>query len=690
MRLSGLVSNSLLYITATLLLQFAITAPARADEQLDADLLIVGGTESGCAAAVQAARMGVQRIVIVNDIHWLGGQFSAEALVAIDENTYKTGVRHDPPIPRHGAFQEVIERIEANNLKKYGVARPGNTRVITTTRPLDAQFVFQDWLAPYVKRGQIQIRSWYEPVEVTTEDGRVTEVRFETRRDGDPALRVRAKITIDATDWGDVIRLSGADYEYGPDLKAKYNEPLAPEKREGYPLTDMNPITYCMVLVENPNPSGSPIAQPKGYDPNNYRSHRWPKDPLWLYGTRRIIDHYHFKEINHPDMLLLCFPAFDYPLDVHPQAVADKLEASEPGASKKNIVELTPAQRRIIFEDAKQYSLGFLYYLQTEVHEKMKDQTHSYARFRLTEEFGTPDQLPYKPYVRESLRMRAMYMMRQQDTTGLEGDSGNFAQAMYHDGVAVWQFEYDFHPTKREFLDNGDPAGPWRCGFRKGREWGPPYSGRSLFALRSLIPEKMDGLIGGQKNLGFSSIVSAAARLHDTSMAIGRASGACAAVALNAEIQPREIPFHRKHLMAVQTAIAGATDNGRPGMLWPFRDLTTDHPAFTAINLLAIQRCLPLKAGDVDFQADEPATQEWITNVVRLTNEQLASPRDFDPPQDAKTRGEFARRWWELVRDKAWKPYQRQADDDADGDGIPDHNDALPLNPSKTTLPIGS
>ncbi len=38
------------------------------EKVIDADLLIVGGGESGCAAAVQAARMGVKRIVLVNDI----------------------------------------------------------------------------------------------------------------------------------------------------------------------------------------------------------------------------------------------------------------------------------------------------------------------------------------------------------------------------------------------------------------------------------------------------------------------------------------------------------------------------------------------------------------------------------------------------------------------------------------------
>ena len=53
-------------------------------EELEVDLLVVGGTESGCAAAVQAARMGIKKIALVNDIEWLGGQFSAEAMEAID------------------------------------------------------------------------------------------------------------------------------------------------------------------------------------------------------------------------------------------------------------------------------------------------------------------------------------------------------------------------------------------------------------------------------------------------------------------------------------------------------------------------------------------------------------------------------------------------------------------------------
>ncbi len=123
-----------LVIVTAILLSFSTYSVRANDNALNADLLVVGGTESGCAAAIQAARMGVQSIVLVNDIEWLGGQFSAEALVAIDENRGPAGYDQTVPFPRAGLFKELIDRIERRNKQKYGRARPGNTRVITTCR----------------------------------------------------------------------------------------------------------------------------------------------------------------------------------------------------------------------------------------------------------------------------------------------------------------------------------------------------------------------------------------------------------------------------------------------------------------------------------------------------------------------------------------------------------------------------
>lgn len=663
----------------------AVAAPGP-ERELTADLLVVGGTESACAAVVQAARMGVRRIVLVNDIEWLGGQFSAEALVAIDENRGPAGYDQTVPFPRNGLFREVIDRIESLNAEKYGHPRPGNTRVITTCRPSDAARVFQELLQPSVDSGQLTIVSNHHPVGAVRDGDRLRAVRFESEATG-TGLTVTAKLTIDASDWGDVIRLSGAAYEFGPDLKAKYGEPLAPESRDGYPVTDMNPITYCMVI--NETEEYQPIDRPSDYDPRNYRFHRWPKDPLWLYASRRVIDRYGFQEVTHPDVLLLCFPAIDYPLDVYPQKLADALEATEHGASRKNIVEMTRQQRKLVFDDARRYSLGFLYFLQTEVHDAMPDTTHSFRRFELTDEFGTPDRMPFKPYVRESLRLKAQYMMRQQDTSGFGGSARNYASVMYHDAVASWQFEYDFHPTRRVFLGEAPPAGPWICDFRKGRTWGPPYSGLSQFPLRSLVPERIDGLLGGQKNLGYSSIVSSAVRLHDQSMAIGAAAGAAAAVAIRQDCPVRSIPFDRGLMGQVWEGLCSRASGQVPQTLWPYRDLPPEHPSFVAANLLSVRGGMPLGPRDTRFRPGERATAEWKADVVQrsLATKQVSPGFAVPGLSDEESRGAFVLRFWQLIRNLPDRPFPRQSDHDADGDGIPDEDDALPFQPDPTSWP---
>ena len=100
-------------------------------EPIDADLLVVGGSESACAAAVQAARLGVGRVVLVNDIDWLGGQFSAEGVGCLDEWTTVKGKRVN--FPRSGLFLEVVERMRAHNSARYGVPAPGNAFCGTET-----------------------------------------------------------------------------------------------------------------------------------------------------------------------------------------------------------------------------------------------------------------------------------------------------------------------------------------------------------------------------------------------------------------------------------------------------------------------------------------------------------------------------------------------------------------------------
>ncbi len=112
------------HLRALIISTFLVLPSILAAETISADLLIAGGSESACAAAVQAARLGVKKIMLVNDIEWLGGQFSAEGVGCLDEWTAVRGKKAN--FPRSGLFMEVIQRIRAHNSRTYGVASPGN------------------------------------------------------------------------------------------------------------------------------------------------------------------------------------------------------------------------------------------------------------------------------------------------------------------------------------------------------------------------------------------------------------------------------------------------------------------------------------------------------------------------------------------------------------------------------------
>lgn len=633
------------------------TSPA-VTEELNVDLLVVGGTESGCAAAVQASRMGVGKIALVNDIEWLGGQFSSEGLGAIDENRGH-GYDGTVPIPRSGIFRDVIDAIEEKNAQHYGgVRRPGNTRVITTSRPIVSEEVFRELIAPYEKTGQILRRSRYHVETVLKDADRVVGVMFRPEDSSDELLTVRAKVTIDASDWGDVIKGAGAKWEAGQDRKSRYNEPSASES--GVPDTDLNPITWCMILEQQQQPDIFP--KPKGYDPAYFSGEwGWIKEDF-AYTTRRLVDGRGYEEIDHPDILLINNPNIDYPLDVWPKSVAASLEATEKGASKKNLVAMTREQREIVFEDARKHSLKYYYHLQK-----------NFSKFRnmaLSREFGTEDHLPPKPYVREGLRLVAKHVVKEQEVLGFEARA-NYSTVMFPDAVFCWQFELDFHPTRRKWTTTAGEAGPWEASFRGNRRFGRGGTGRAVFPLRALLPESTKGLIGAQKNLGYTSIVSSSCRLHDQSIHAGQAAGAVAAVSL----KEGEDPGNFSHLPAIWSALLDS-EHGTPMAIWPFSDVDPDDADFAVFQQLALRRVLALGASDTSFRPDQPAVQEWVTRVLSDIGKrgyQISGVADLPI-----SRREFAKQIWEELEGQAvpasffQRPIAWKADPSKDG--LPDRD----------------
>ena len=174
------------YILLVVLMCLSIRE-VRAGEPFDCDLLVVGGNESAVAAAVQAARLGVRRVILVNDIDWLGGQFSAEGVGAVDEWTTVAGKRTE--FPRSGMFLEVVRAIEAVNRKKYDTASPGNCFCARLTiEPEEAARIFERLVEPQVKAGRLRIERGWEPIRVALDGKRLTSVTFAR---GDKQLEVQ-------------------------------------------------------------------------------------------------------------------------------------------------------------------------------------------------------------------------------------------------------------------------------------------------------------------------------------------------------------------------------------------------------------------------------------------------------------------------------------------------------------------
>lgn len=689
------------------------------------ELLIVGGTESGWAAAIQAARLGVKSITLVLDGEWLGGQYTEQALACVDENKgpgkVGWGVDWHPmkrSFHRSGLFKELMDRIESLNTEKYGSPMPGRPyHGPSTFRPAEAQAIFREMLQPYMQSGQLRLITRHYPVKADLKQNgsrpQLTGLWFAPVGSETPDLHIAARLTIDASDWGDAIQVAGAEFEVGADPRSRYNEPSAPLNTDDYPANEMNPITWAMIVEEADKET--PIPKPEHYDDRNFvrtsklslaemKHLKWDRPvrlgsiPHWpdagkasprqlsIFTVRRIVDGYTSKD-HKTSILLNYMLGQDYPLERLPKHVVDALEATETGASKKNIVLMNRRQRQIIFEDAKRHSLSLFYHLQNFVHEHAADKTNSFRHFQLSQEFGTPDQLPPKPYIRESLRLKSLYMMREQDGRNMDGPTKKFARerfsrVMYPDGLFAWQFHYDFHRTGRAYLKSEGNTGPWIDFEKPGRNT-RLVSDRSVFPLRSLVPIDMDGLLGAQKNVGYSSIVSAAIRLHDQCVTLGQAAGATAAVSLQQDIAPRDIPYDRERLEQVRHALCGASEEGVAVLIWPYRDLAPEHQSFIAVNRLAARGVIPMNVREVDFQPDAPATAAWRQKTRQLAFKTVDVANLGVFPEEGLSRGEYCQRMWDSLRELPIRPYSRVKPNDADDDGIPDIDDPSLFTPGE-------
>jgi len=166
---------------------------ASAHSSVDAkapDVLVVGGTPAGVAAALAAARRG-ERVTLVSASDDLGGALTDAMMDQWDLNV----TSDDAPVER-GIFAEIHARL--------GDAFTPDAAARTLASMVAAE---------------PQVTVWYDDaptsvVTARTKDG-VTIERVNFRTASGDSADVAAPVVVDATDDGDVAALAGARYDLG-------------------------------------------------------------------------------------------------------------------------------------------------------------------------------------------------------------------------------------------------------------------------------------------------------------------------------------------------------------------------------------------------------------------------------------------------------------------------------------------
>ncbi len=575
---------------------------AKMNQRVTCDILIVGGGLGGCAAALHAAQNGLN-VCLTEECSWIGGQITSQGVSALDEHDYieEFGGTASYYRLRNGIRDYYRKHYPlADSAKNNPALDPGNCWVSRLGfEPKVGLAVLQQMLQPYVESNRLMIYTDTRAVAATVEDNRITTITAITGANQQQTI-FEAQYVIDATELGDLLPLTGAEYVVGAEPFSLTQEPHA-HPGDGAPhLVQSFTFTFAVEFCRGENHI---IAKPPNYEFN--REHQpyslvtekgvrylmfgqAPGTPGSFWTYRRLIDAAQFQDSAFPnDIAMINWHSNDFR-----------------GGS---IIDVSPQVRQQRLRQAKDLSLGFLYWLQTEA--PRDDGGYGYPELKLRHDvMGTADGLSQFPYIRESRRIKARETVREQDISA-EFQSG--ARAKYFsNSVGIGKYWIDLHRC------SDDDRGLFLAT--------KPFQ----IPLGALIPVRLKNLIPGAKNIGTTHITNGAYRLHPVEWAIGEAAGALATMAITSQRSIHEIYDNPLLVKKLQHHLVAS---GVP-LFW-FIDVPLSHPAFEAVQWLAAMGIIEPDANSLVFQPEsllsKKVAQSWLQKSVETLKIELEDANQF-------------------------------------------------------------
>lgn len=512
---------------------------------LNVDVLVVGGGTGGSAAAIQAARQGSGlSVLLVSELPWLGGMLTSAGVSAPDGNelqAFQTGL--------WGEFLKALRQRHPEGLNQGWVS-------FFTYNPAVGAQIFADWAA---ELPNLQWMTGQTPRAVIREGDRVTGVQFDQ-------LTVQAKVTLDATELGDLLALGNVPFRWGWETQNVWNEPSAPISLSDpadplYAITQQYPVqspTWVVLMQDYGEEAAPEIALPSNFDTDealtqtfegawaNYGDEATPAGEMCLnYG--RLPGNLYM--INWPHK------GNDYGVGLH------------------RLIESNEA--RVQYgKEAQAHSQAFARYIQLNLGRRYGLAKDIFPATATSKGGG----FALMPYYRESRRLVGLTTISERDILPMAEPGAQVAalpvnQAGEIQAIALGNYANDHHYPGYEM-----PLAP------KSMHWGGRWTGTAFtIPYEALVPETVDGLLACEKSISVSHIANGATRLQPVVFGIGQAAGMAAALCVEQGCEPRELSVR-----SLQNALI--SDRTAPAAVVPLYNVPPQHPEWQAIQNFYIDK----------------------------------------------------------------------------------------------------
>ncbi|MDZ7956820.1 MAG: FAD-dependent oxidoreductase [Aulosira sp. DedQUE10] len=374
--------------------------------------------------------------------------------------------------------------------------------------------IFADWVK---ELPNLHWMTGEVPLEVFREGSCLTGVRFAD-------FIVQAKITLDGTELGDLLALAEIPYRWGWEWRSQWQEPSAPD--HPHHLTEKYPVQAPtgVVLMQDFGTDVAPEIPPApNYDPSKFAG-AWDG-----YGAKQFLNYGRLPG----GLLMINWPICgnDYSEGLGRLVGSNK-------------------SRNEFIQESRWHSQNFAHFIQNQIGRRYGLAAQVFPH--------SPTAFGLHPYYRESRRLVGITTITEQDILPV---SGSQVALLNIDAIAIANYANDHHYPGFSF-----PLQP------KSIRWGGRWTGTPFtIPYSSLIPATTDGFLACEKNISVSHIANGATRLQPVVMGIGQAAGMAAAICIELNCQPRDLPVR-----TLQTALL--QDDRSPAAVIPLFNSTPTNP----------------------------------------------------------------------------------------------------------------